>query len=387
MSESIFLLEADGGVVELRETEYATEDRLQALVADHPELLAGVQSSSEEGRRWLLIGREIGIPGDESGSNRWSLDHLFLDPDGVPTLVEVKRSADTRIRREVVGQVLDYAANAVLYWPVEQLQSSFESTCESRGEDPADVLSKFIGDGQPEELWVKAKTNLQAGRVRLLFVADRIPQELRRIVEFLNGQMDPAEVLALELPSYEGGGRRTLVPRSFGVTTSSERRKKVTGPTKRQWDAPSFLIALHENVGEEARRIAEGIMAWSDKNLGRRWFGSGSQSGSFVPTLDIAGEQYWPFTLWTYGQVEIQFQWLQNRPPFEDITVRQELRRRLNEIAGVSIPEDGIKRRPSFHISLLTADSSLDAFLSTMEWVVGEVKKYWESERQAAPIE
>jgi len=32
--------------------------------------------------------------------------------------------------------------------------------------------------------------------IRMLFVADRIPAELRRIVEFLNEQMDPAEVLA-----------------------------------------------------------------------------------------------------------------------------------------------------------------------------------------------
>jgi hypothetical protein len=32
----------------------------------------------------------------------------------VPTLLEVKRSSDTRIRREVVGQMLDYAANGVV---------------------------------------------------------------------------------------------------------------------------------------------------------------------------------------------------------------------------------------------------------------------------------
>ena len=32
----------------------------------------------------------------------------------MPTLVEVKRSSDTRIRREVVGQMLHYAANAVV---------------------------------------------------------------------------------------------------------------------------------------------------------------------------------------------------------------------------------------------------------------------------------
>jgi hypothetical protein len=46
----------------------------------------------------------------------------------VPTLVEVKRSSDTRIRREVVGQMLDYAANAVVYWPLERLRATFEAS-------------------------------------------------------------------------------------------------------------------------------------------------------------------------------------------------------------------------------------------------------------------
>lgn len=37
------------------------------------------------------------------------MDHLFVDQDAIPTLVEVKRSSDTRIRREVVGQLLEYS--------------------------------------------------------------------------------------------------------------------------------------------------------------------------------------------------------------------------------------------------------------------------------------
>jgi hypothetical protein len=63
-------------------------------------------------RRWLLVTREAGIalPGGAGGS-RWSLDHLFLDQDGIPTLVEVKRASDPRGRREVVAQMLDYAAS------------------------------------------------------------------------------------------------------------------------------------------------------------------------------------------------------------------------------------------------------------------------------------
>ncbi len=58
------------------------------------------------------------MPSEEGGAGRWAIDHLFLDQDGIPTIVEVKRSTDTRIRREVVGQMLDSAANAVGRWSI-----------------------------------------------------------------------------------------------------------------------------------------------------------------------------------------------------------------------------------------------------------------------------
>jgi hypothetical protein len=64
----------------------------------------------------LLVRREAGVPEAEGAADRWFLDHVFLDGEGVPTLVEVKRSTDTRIRREVVGQMLDYAANILAHW-------------------------------------------------------------------------------------------------------------------------------------------------------------------------------------------------------------------------------------------------------------------------------
>ena len=55
------------------------------------------------------------IQDGEQGSDRWSFDHLFLDQDNVPTLVEVERSSDTRVRRDIRGQLLDYAAKALVY--------------------------------------------------------------------------------------------------------------------------------------------------------------------------------------------------------------------------------------------------------------------------------
>ena len=77
--------------------------------------------------------------------DRWSLDHLFVDQDAIPTFVEVKRSSDTRLRRQVVGQMLDYAANASAYWDAGRLRSSFESRFDS-SEAADDELAAFVED-------------------------------------------------------------------------------------------------------------------------------------------------------------------------------------------------------------------------------------------------
>lgn len=129
MTDSIFLLGAEQKLVEMAAQPYDSEDLLQSLLAEYPGLIVGQQIDQAAPRRWLLITREMAVPGEEGGSGRWSLDHLFLDQDGIPTLIEVKRSTDSRIRRELVGQMLDYAANGVVHWPVEEIRAFRCSPC------------------------------------------------------------------------------------------------------------------------------------------------------------------------------------------------------------------------------------------------------------------
>src|SRR5882762_2705403 len=144
MAGRIYLLDGESNLIAMEEASYDSESLLQKLLADHPDLLAGDQINAEEPRRWLLVTREMAVPGERDGAGRWSLDHLFLDQEAIPTLVEVKRSSDTRIRREVVGQMLDYAANAVAYWPVEEIKAKFESRCAADGSDPSEELSELL---------------------------------------------------------------------------------------------------------------------------------------------------------------------------------------------------------------------------------------------------
>jgi hypothetical protein len=78
---SMFVL-SEGGLVPLQPTTFATEAEFQALLAEHPALLAGDQIDSTSPRRFLLIDREQPIACEQNGPARWALDHLFLDQDG-----------------------------------------------------------------------------------------------------------------------------------------------------------------------------------------------------------------------------------------------------------------------------------------------------------------
>ena len=231
---------------------------LQGHLAAHPELLSA-EAAEDERRRWLLVKREMGVADSDEGRDRWSLDHLFVDQDAIPTFVEVKRSSDTRLRRQVVGQMLDYAANASAYWDAGLLRSSFESRFDS-SDAADDELAAFVEDDlEPAEFWDTVAANLKKRRLRLVFVADRIPAELRSIVEFLNEQLELTEVIAVEVKQYvePGGDRVNIVPRVIGETEMARRVKRAgDGARRPRGTEEQFYARTREkNPPELAARV------------------------------------------------------------------------------------------------------------------------------------
>lgn len=380
---SIFLLQSESQLVEMAQQPYDSEKLLQELLARHPSILAGDQFSGPEPRRWLLIGREVGIPAQTDGSDRWSLDHLLIDQHGIPTFVEVKRSTDTRIRREVIGQMFDYVANAVTYWGPGQLRALFDNTCTTDGVDPGERLSDFLRLPTPAEtsanerlsvFWTDVDTNLRAGRIRMVFVADAIPPELRRIVEFLNGQMTPAEILAIEIKRFTGSGVTTLVPSVIGQTAQAAAKGNRSLGQSVQWNMPKFLEALRTRKGQQFCRTAERLFQWCDGVLPNVWWGSGMQDGSCFRGIKCQGKNAWLFAVWTYGKIEVQFQWLMRNPPFDSDEARVDLLNRINQIQGVSFDRGAIRRRPSFDLAILDVPGAESAFHSALEFAVEHIK-------------
>ncbi|RQD81488.1 MAG: hypothetical protein D5R96_06835, partial [Methanocalculus sp. MSAO_Arc2] len=374
MTGSIFLLKDDKELLEMKETPYDSEDLIQQLLQDYPALLTGDQINPEQPRKWLLITREMGVPDTEGGKGRWALDHLFLDQDGIPTLVEVKRSTDTRTRREVVAQMLDYAANSVQYWTIDDIISSFTYTCEKAEKGPGEILGTFLFDTEnPDEYWERVQANLRRGNIRLLFVADTIPAELKRIIEFLNEQMNPAEVLGVEVKQYTGrqDKNKTLVSRVVGQTMKAIDTKKIRSGVPKLWDRESFIQQLREKAAPGDAEVVEKIFNWCDSNGFALKFGKGVDQATVRIGLDIPNKGFKQIVLLEgYGGLAFFFGVLgKNFSVFKEQDALTQLLHQLNTECGFKFNPGKIDSYSYSPISTLSDERRVSAFLSKLEWL------------------
>lgn len=368
----IFLIDDQEQLVRMTESEYENERLLQELLAKYPDVLAGHTTSSQH--RWLLVDREVNLPDQPGGYGRWSLDHLFIDETCTPTLVEVKRRSDTRGRREVAGQMLDYAANLAAYLPASDMRSLFEQRCTSEGIDAGEELAVHTEAAlDADGFWREVQAKLEERRLRLVFVSDEISSELQAIIEFLNPQLNRTTLLAIEVKQYigPGGKPRTLVPRVIGQTVASEELKGSRNPG-RTWDEESFAQAVRIAAPSRAATFDE-LLRWARDRGATVDYGRGPTHGTARPRFALStGEQFTPFSLSTNGRIEIIFSAYPS--PLETPEARLVFIRRVNEIAGTAIPERAAHTHTFFDAGPLEASPNAQAFMSAFAEVVGQVQ-------------
>ena len=314
-------------------------------IARYPELITDGDGDL------LLIRREQTIGDSDDSNGRWSVDHLFVTKDAVPVLVELKRAVDTRLRREVVGQMLDYAANATAYWKAGRIADSFAVTAEAANVDPVMLLADFIGDQDPATFWEKVDDCFSAGRIKLVFVADEIPRELARVVEFLNDQMR-ADVRAVELRWFaDTNGAITLSPRVIGET---ERTALAKSPAVRL-DAISRDQWIEKNIVPAGQVAVDGAKAYVAmiEALGGRAEVASRHGSIYAGFTGSSGRTFYPFHFWVDGRfISLSLRWLKNRPAMAETSVRQEWYDRLAAIVG-PLSTTNLSGFPSFKADLL----------------------------------
>jgi hypothetical protein len=203
---------------------------LRDLIAEHPALLP-VHDLDPSYGRLVTVTRELSIPGVGF------VDVLLMDEAGRLVMVECKLWRNPQARREVVGQILDYARELGRYG-YEDLQRQVSIATKRQG-NVLYALAQEAGGTLPEAEFVDRVTrDLAAGRFLLLVVGDGIAEGTRRIGEYLRDQPGLAFGFGLiEIAEYrhtdaDGTEHVIMQPRVLAQTAIIERhviRSEVPG--------------------------------------------------------------------------------------------------------------------------------------------------------------
>ena len=159
-------------------------------------------------------------------------------------------------------------------------------------------------------------------------------------------------------------------------SSNTQPRVRASGPSfPESWATWRSRGALADGSGMRVRS-SRTLLAAAEENREKAdwiWWGKGDRSGSFIPMFGPRGSAQTLVAVWTYGSVEVQFQWM-TRPPFSDVSERRALRELLNEVPGVAIPESALDKRPAFPLSTLADKASLARFLGALDWAAAKAR-------------
>ena len=208
-----------------------------------------------------------------TGDDRWSADFLFVDHMAIPTIVECKRCDDTRSRREVIAQMLEYAANGHHYWSAEDLQAYAQEAAGGLAQLDAWVSRSYTNGTSTSDFFEAVVTNLRKATIRLIFFLEESPFELRSLVDFLNAQLQETEVLLVEARLYDSPAGRIIVPWLLGYTEQARVVKRESRAQVSRLGAEGGEDAYIANIEEgtlppEVKAAMHKLLsAWPSRNL------------------------------------------------------------------------------------------------------------------------
>lgn len=232
---TLVLLNDDGEpqlVTRVPQGDARREQRLRDLIYDNPTIMP-VQELDPDYGRLFTVARELNIPGVGF------VDVLLADERGRLVVVECKLWRNPQARREVVGQILDYARELSRY-AYEDLQRQISVSTRLQG-NVLYAMAQRAGTNLDEAEFVdRVSRDLAAGRFLLLIVGDGITEGTRRIGEYLSDQPGLAFNFGLiEMAEYRytdraGVDHEIVQPRILARTAVIERhviRSEVPGIT------------------------------------------------------------------------------------------------------------------------------------------------------------
>ena len=356
----LFIVEGNQTKV-LDQKAFDNETLLQDVVERFPEVIALEDLGVTE--PFIVIGREV-------ATKAGYIDVLCIDGDGVLTVIETKLARNSQIRREVVGQVLEYVAQLSKWRAHDVVQSAnqyFASTGVKVGERTATLMDLLVTEQEavsgtlPMGLYDKIENNLRKGIVKLVIASDSIPETLKDTVTFINS-FSNFDIYVLQIQSYQKDQLQIYAPTVFGFT-----HKPAGGVTsdKIQWDEESFFESL-SNLSPEATQTIRKLYAFTQENAaGIRW-GTGSSSSSFSYTVGSTNKKFNIFAVINSGNIgRITLNFGSMKGVISDIELHA-FRESLNHLPDVDLPTNMVDegKFPSIPVKSVIQPENFERFIN-----------------------
>ncbi len=278
------LIQHEGEKPRLLEEGYAKEFELQTFLLEHAELMP-LDEIAQDTPPLLCIGFEV-------RTSDGSQDLLYVDKSGMLTIVETKLKRKNEVRREVVGQILEYAADTSM-WSVSDLEDRANRFfngphCpeDQRGFTLSQAVESFLirtndlapGTFDYQGFVDSVLANIERGHIRLVIAVDEPPSPLLRTVEFVNRFSQRFEMYLFQLTRFHDRATASniFVPTIFG------RVGKVGSATRQKWSQDKFTEDLSSSnpdpIVQRCLRIYEHFKLTTDEEL----WGSGGTTGSYA---------------------------------------------------------------------------------------------------------
>lgn len=320
------------------------------------------------------------------------LDGLFIDKYGIFTILEVKRAADSRTRREVLVQLLDYgsAFNRITWRQLaaELLVYDSSNILEDTEVEPDSVLAQkwfveLYGKNHATEPLIdefsqKIARNLEKGYIRLIDATEIIDQTLVDLAHYVTHGNQSFSLGLCELSIEELGESNKLYLNPH-LKFSSNRfpseaydfSPRFRRKGQREWNKETFMADLGDHAGAQAQETAEKIMDWVDSHKPGMYphWGKGISIGYFYPRVKADPQTRSLFALLSTGKIEMSYV---DKPISEE--TKGELFNRLKQI-DPNLSEKILSTWSSMSLEQLADESKLDEFFTIYEWIYDEVQK------------
>jgi hypothetical protein len=341
------------------------EDDLQRYLRDNPEALPIDQI--RDGASLVVLAREYTT---ESGP----IDILAADDKGKLYIIETKlyRNQD---KRKVVAQVLDYGAalwrhssdfNEFRADLSEQVQRQWNASLEDQ------IAARFSTDETGTEALLSAmKECLEHGKFAFMVLMDQVDDRLRDLISYVNTNSN-FQVYAVELEYYQHDSYEILMPHVYGAevkTPDSESK----GPAP-EWTEERFFTEL-TGTNPKAAEVAHRLLAWLNEHADKVEWHGGTTMGSLVPQVYRNGILNSLSAVYTYGKVELYFQYLTGKAPFLEAEGREELRHRAETLLRKPVTDDMLTKRPNIPLIDFSSPEDFARLTDFFDWLIHRVKE------------